>query len=526
MELWNITISEAFRKNAREIPERVAYVFDGTSYTWADADRISDAIAISLYQRGIRRGSHVGIWGVNTIAWAMYYHALQKIGALAILFNYSYKALEITSVLNYNRVEFLLAGEPKPDLDYRKTLREIAPKLGHLKETWYMEEEFRETSRREITGADKALLEKLGNAVGCRDASTIIFTSGTTAMPKGVLLSHFGILNDARSVAAGMHWNETDIMAQAMPMFHCSGLTCGLIISMCARIPAVLVRYFSPKPVMAAIEQYRCTIFNAVPSMLLIMKNHPERGKYDLSSFTSGTMGGSAISAEEFAEVCDVFHLTNYLAVYGQTECSPIVCMSVYGDPVAITVSSIGKPLEGVEMRIWNEQENRVAEDGEQGEIQVKGFCVMKGYYNRPEYDGKKFTPDGWLRTGDIGSRDRDGYYHFLCRSDDMIVRGGENIAPSEIECCIRHYSKDIGMVRIVGVPAPVVQEEIVAFVMSGRTEDAEKIRAYVKSSLANFKVPKYVFQLPSFPMTASGKIDDKALRQMAKELVYGKEGI
>lgn len=520
VELWDITVAGALKRNVRRIPGKTAYIFDGIVYTWAQVDRLSDAIAVSLSRRGVRRGTHIGIWGVNSIAWVLYYLAVQKLGALAVLLNYSYKAMEMASVLTYNDVEYLLVGEPKPDLNYHQIMDVVEPQVKTLKCVWYMEEEFAGSAATEGTAAELAQLEKMQADIDCQDASTIIFTSGTTAQPKGVLLTHYGLINDARSVAAGMHWSESDIMALAMPMFHCSGLTCGVLIGMCDEMPTVILRYFSPRVVMETIEKYRCTVFNAVPSMLLIMKNHPDRGKYDLSSFVSGTMGGSAISAEEFAEVCRVFGLTNYLSVYGQTECSPIVCMSVYGDPVEITVDSIGKPLDGVEMRIWDEAANCVAKDGDMGEIQVKGFCIMKGYYNRPEFDGKKFTPDGWLRTGDIGWRDTEGYYHFTCRSDDMIIRGGENIAPSEIECCLRHYAGSVRMVRVVGVEAPIVQSEIAAFLKADEPLDPEAVRAYVKASLANFKVPKYVFQLDAFPMTASGKIDDKALRILAKQLV------
>ena len=520
MNFWRYTIPEVLQQNAANIPDKTAYIFDDVSYTWRDVERMSDAIALSLYRRGIRRGTHVGLWGVNSIAWVLYYFAVQKLGALAILLNYSYKAMEMSSVLAYNDVAFLLVGESKPDLDYRKTVDAIRPQLQALQAVWFMEEELAEAAETPVSAEEQALLRTLQKETNCQDASTIIFTSGTTAQPKGVLLSHYGILNDARSVALGMHWSESDIMALAMPMFHCSGLTCGVMIGMCDQMPTVILRYFSPRVVMAAIEKYRCTVFNAVPSMLLIMKDHPDRTKYDLSSFVSGTMGGSAISAEEFAEVCRVFGLKNYLSVYGQTECSPIVCMSVYGDPVEITVDSIGKPLEGVEMRIWNEEAQRPAHDDEMGEIQVKGFCIMKGYYNRPEYDGKKFTADGWLKTGDIGTKDKNGYYHFVCRSDDMIIRGGENIAPGEIECCLRHYSDAVHTVRVVGVKAPVVQEEIVAFLAADTPLDPDDVRRFAKAHLANFKVPKYVFQLEAFPMTASGKIDDKALRAKASEMV------
>lgn len=520
MELWDKTIAKVLKETTAACPDRNAYSFDDVNYTWGDIDRISDAIALSLYGRGVRKGMHVGLWGVNTIAWACNYFALQKIGAIAVLFNYSLKAMEIGPLINQVDIRYLLIGEAKAGMDYDAIYELIAPKFKTVKESWHIEKEFKSFVNSKISDADIEFLSELQDNMDSHDSCTIIFTSGTTATAKGVLLSHYGIINDARAIAEGMHWTSDDIMLIAMPMFHCSGLTCALILSMCANIPAVIIRKFSPVEVMESIEKYRCTVFNAVPSMLLILKDHPDREKYDLSSFYSGTMGGARISRDEFAEVCDVFNLTNYLSVYGQTECSPIVCMGVYGDPVEVTVSTIGKPLSGVEMRIWQCSEEREAPVGQEGEIQVKTFSVMNGYYNRPEYDGKKFTPDGWLKTGDVGYKDEDDYYHFVCRMDDMIIRSGENISPTEIENCIHHVSPAISMVKVVGVQAPVVQEEIVAFIKAVRPIDPERIRRYVKTYLANFKVPKYIFQLDEFPMTASGKIDGKKLRLLAREMV------
>lgn len=520
MELCNKTIAQSLHEKAAEHPDKEAYVFDGISYAWKDVDRISDAMAASFYGRGVRKGMRVGIWGVNTIAWACSYFALQKLGAVAVLFNYSLKAMELGPLINQVEIRYLLIGEAKAGLDYDYIYSLMAPKFKTVKESWHIEKEFKELEKTEVKDEEKALLANIQCDIDCHDSCTIIFTSGTTAMAKGVLLSHYGIINDARAIAKGMHWTQRDKMLIAMPMFHCSGLTCALILSMCAGISAVIVRKFSPVEVMASIEKYRCTVFNAVPSMLLILKDHPDREKYDLSSFYSGTMGGSKISRDDFEAVCNTFHLTNYLSVYGQTECSPIVCMGMYGDPIDVTVSTIGKPLEGVSMRIWHCRENREAAVGEQGEIQVKTFSVMNGYYNRPEYDGKKFTADGWLHTGDMGFRDEKGYYHFICRADDMIIRSGENISPTEIEDCIHHATPAISMVKVVGVDAPIVQEEVAAFVKAIRPIDPEKLRRYVATYLANFKVPKYVFQLEDFPMTASGKIDDKRLKAMAREMV------
>lgn len=520
MELWDKTIIQVLKETVAAKQGSTAYHFDNKDYTWDDVDLLSDAAAMRLYRRGIRKGTFVGLWGVNTIAWVIYYYAIQKLGAVSVLLNYSFKAMEMGQLINSNDVEFLLIGEGKPGSDFEKIFNLMQPKLNTVRDAWYIEREFDTLKDEPVNDENRSMLFEIRNSINSKDSSTIIFTSGTTAMAKGVLLSHYGIVNDARAVGHGMHWTGDEIMLIAMPMFHCSGLTCALIICLCLRMESVIIRHFSTIPVMEAIQKYKCSIFNAVPSMLLILKESPNLKDYDLSSFKSGTMGGSKISYDEFKSVCDTFKLTNYLSVYGQTECSPIICMGVYGDPIERTLETIGKPLENVEMRIWLNDKNCEAPVGVKGEIQTKTFSVMNGYYNRPEYNGKKFTEDGWLKTNDIGYIDEDGYYHFECRADDLIIRAGENISPSEIEDCIHHLSPSISFVRAVGVPAPIVQEEIVVFFEAIKKIDPDEVKRYVKTYLANFKVPKYVFQLDEMPMTTSGKIDDKRLRQMAKEMV------
>ncbi|QAT49963.1 hypothetical protein EQM14_09380 [Caproiciproducens sp. NJN-50] len=529
MELMCVTISELTKRNAELYPCDIAYIFDERKYTWEEVEGITDWLAVDMLNKGIRKGTHVGLWAVNSVQLVMHLFAAQKIGAIPSVFNYSYKALEMQSVLSYADIEYLYIGEEKSGMDYWKTLEEIRETLPCLKAAFDMLESMGKAdairrSQGLVTGETAALLTEKKAQVTTDDTCCLMFTSGTTRRPKGVLLSYFSVLNDANELVRLLRWKHgEDIFLAAMPMFHCSGLTCGLMLALCAGIPMIIHRIFNAERAMQDIEKYKVTAFNVVPSMLMLMVQNRSFGKYDISSYRSGTSAGSGFSPEDYRKIIRKIGVRHLQMGYGQTETSPLVTFSLYDDGVALKSETIGKEIPNMEVRIWNLQDGRLAETDEHGEIQVKGFAVMKGYYKLEEESRKAFTPDGWLRTGDLGFRDADGYFHFVARMGDMIIRGGENIAPSEIECVIGHYSGDLAGVKVVGVPVnDVVQEEIVAFVVMKKpmTADPEDIRRFVKSRLANYKAPKYVFQIDSFPMTGSGKADLSALKRLGAEKI------
>jgi fatty-acyl-CoA synthase len=507
------TITDVLRQRAAENPGGIAYWFDGIAYSWAEVDRISDCLALSLLKQGAAKGSMVGIWGYNTIAWMLYFYGLQKIGAVAVLLNYSYKEEEADYVLRQTDISHLLIGEGKNGLSYAAVAEKLCSKLPSPVEWTDMEAAFRAVP----AGERRVPPSPPGNSGA---AACVIYTSGTTARPRAVLLSHRNLMENARVVVRRLGWTKDDRILQCMPLFHCSGLTAGVLLGLQAGAPVVLLRHFQAVPVMEQIQRYRCTAFNVVPSMILFILHHPDRGNYDLSSLKSGIVAGANLSPEKYRAVNEVFPDYQMLPAYGQTETAPLVTMAEYTDSFEKKACTAGKALEGIKVRVANCETEADAPPGELGEIQVKGFCVMQGYYGQSGATAKKFTSKGWLRTGDVGFLDNEGYLHIAGRMGDIIIRGGENIAAQEVEHCIEHFSKKITCVKVVGVADELLQEEVAALVVAETSVDGEALRAFVGVHLAGYKVPRYVFQVPALPLTASGKPDQPKLKKMAEALI------
>lgn len=524
MTISRFTIASLLSKRVESAPKSSAYIYENHSYTWRDVDLLASHCALYLKEAGVKKNDMIGLWGVNTIEWIICFFAIEKLGAIAVLINYSYKECEAKYILDYTDVSLILVGESKPDLDYKHILAVIKPQLSKLKKVVYMSDAVQSLNSDEVelTNEQYKELDEIQGSITYDDGACIIFTSGTTSRPKGVVLSHKNVINDAISIGENMHWTSEDRQLLVMPMFHCSGLVPGILAGVSIGMETVVLRYFQSAPVMKNIEKYKCTIFSAVPSMLIIMMNRKDFYNYDLSSYHSGTLAGSTILPEKYKEVCKAFHLEKLQMAYGQTETSPLVAISEYLDSLEKKSTTVGKALPGIQIRIWNEEKKKEAEIGISGEIQVLGFCNMKGYYKVPEQEIKKYEKDGWLKTGDVGYFDKDGYLHFSGRSDDMINRGGENISPREIEQCICRFSENIIDVKVVGVADEMVQEEIAVLVLSKENSNLEneEIRKHVKKYLARFKVPRYVFQLSNFPLNTSGKPDNKKLKEIANEMV------
>lgn len=526
MNLLNVTLSDVLKKNAEDYPEDIAYIFDDVSYNWKQVDQITDIIVAMMLKKNIQKGTHVGVWSINSIQQVCIIYAAMKIGAVTSIFNYSYKHLEMKSVVSYADIEYLFYGESTGSIDYLEIINKIKKNLPKLKDYFSI-----------ISIFDKAfVLQKSGNViewetletvnkvkklVTTEDTACMLFTSGSTQLPKGVLLSYYSILNDARLLSDLMRWNKNkDIMLIGMPIFHCSGMTCGLLLGLMVAMPTVIMRKYKPVLAMELIEKYCVTAFNVVPSMLILLLQNPSFGHYNISSWNSGILAGSGMVGEKYREIISKVCIPHLQIGYGQTETSPLITLSDYDDDIMLKSETIGKAIPNIEIRIWDNEGNCECDVNVKGEIQTKGFCTMKGYYSMPQKNMKKYTHDAWLKTDDIGYRDKDDYFHFCGRMSDMIVRGGENISPSEIECVIEHYSDDILNVKVVGVDVDTaVQEEITAFIImkAGKKIDADGLKEFVKSHIASYKTPNFVFQLDEFPMNSTGKIDLVSIKKLAK---------
>jgi fatty-acyl-CoA synthase len=527
MELIEKTIGQCLREQAEKNGNHIAMEMGEWSCTFRQLDVVSDLLAVQMGSLGITRGTHVGIWSVNSPNWVFTFVALTKIGAVPILINTCYKEEEVKGLLNYSDVQVLYYGAGYKTIIYEDivaAIRKDTPKVRHFihineKEagTWMSEDSFPEAVR-----SREALeeLERSKAQASSRDPACMIFTSGTTNLPKGVILSHYNVVNNARTMIQSMRWTPEDKMCITVPLFHCFGITAGIISCIVGGMSMHLIPYFKTAKVWDAIEHYHCTILNGVPSMFLALIKKSEYAGRKADSLRSGIIAGSPVTREEFVEICRRFSNMHLQPSYGQTETSPCVSVADWDEPDEEKAVSAGKVVEHVEVRISDPDTGAILGAGKDGEIQVRGYNVMSGYYNLPKANEKAFTEDGWLRTGDIGRMDEDGELHITGRLKEMIIRAGENISPQEIEQVIRQLDW-VDSVKVVGVPAEVLQEEIAACIIpkQGCRISKTGLTDYLRPRLAHYKIPAYVLSFEEFPMNASGKINLKVLKEMAREM-------
>ncbi len=533
MELTKKTIGQCLREQAEQMGDHVALEVGGWSCTYRQLDRVSDYLAAHMGRKyGICQGTHVGIWSVNSPNWVFTFFALVKIGAVPILINTCYQQDEMKGILNYSDVEVLYYGAGYKDIIYEDivaAVRQETPKVRHFihideKEggTWMEEDSF---SARDTAQESLARLEESKQKVRAEDPACMIFTSGTTSLPKGVVLTHYNLVNNSCFIASAMGWGPEDKMCITVPLFHCFGITAGILACLQAGTSMYLIPYFRTAMVWDAIEKSGCTILNGVPSMFLAMIRKPKYKDKRADHLRSGIIAGSPVSRDELTEICRRFPNLRLRPSYGQTETSPCVSIGEWDPAHEPRAVSAGQVNEHVSVRICSPETGEPVETGRDGEIQVKGYNVMTGYYKLPQANAKAFTADGWLKTGDLGHLDERGELFITGRLKEMIIRAGENISPQEIEEVIRQL-KWVCSVKVIGVPAEVLQEEIAACIVPvpGCQVDEEGLLRYLKPRLAHYKIPAYVLKFDKFPMNASGKIHLKRLKEMAAEMIRQKK--
>ena len=520
--LTNKTIGECLKDQARRRPDSIALEFEEELFTWNDLEILSDRVAIALLKKGIRKGSHVGIWSVNSPNWIFTFFGLSKLGAVPVLLNTCYKEVEMADVLASADIEFLCYGDGYKDINYDDILQKISPEILPSREkcisigrchdgSWNGLREYSNSTRDEKDNLHLAM-----GALCSDDIAAILFTSGTSKTPKGVMLSHYSLVNNALEISTSMRWTCRDKMCIAVPMYHCFGITASLLVAVHTGCTMHLLKYYRTAQVFEKIQKHRCTILNGVPSMFLAIIHNEKRKAYDLTSIQSGIMAGSQISPCEYLRVCETLGIEHLQTSFGQTEASPCITISEYDDSLVIKSQTAGRKLGNVKLRIFDKETAKVLPAGAIGEIQTSGYHVMKGYYGMPE-ETKAVLDDGWLSTGDLGWLDEKGYLHVTGRMREMIIRGGENISPAEIEGCMCGFP-NIKNIKVIGIKADVLQEEIAACIVSadGKAIDEKALRAFVKSRLSDYKVPKYILQFISLPFNASGKVVLKEMKLAA----------
>ncbi len=505
------SIGEALRERAKKTPDRKAVITSTDSYSWSEIDALSDYISKDMKARGIGIGDHVGIMGINGLDWIIHFLAAAKIGAVSVLFNTRFRDNEIKHCINLTQIEHIYYSKNFEGSSYREfltvflhpktTLKNIVP-MDRTDNDWkniYSEEKEKE----------KLTLEK----VDINQTASIIFTSGTTGDSKGVELSHFSLVNNASSMKDIMGWNENDVMCVAVPLFHSFGVT-GCILSMVLAGGAMLlVNSTRTMDMCKAIEKEKCTIMNGVPTMFLAMERNGERRLVDISSLKSGLIAGSQIFPQDYREIMTMFPHMNLQPSYGQTETSPCVTLCRLDDPMEIKVNTVGRPIEGVEIRTCSKGSIIPNGFNVEGEIQIKGYNVMKSYISDESSTAGVFTSDGWLRSGDLGYIREDGNLVVTGRIKNLIIRGGENISPVEIE---NEIKKLVGNreVKVFGVPTLVLQEDIAACIEGVGTEkEKEDILNKLQLRISDYKVPKHLFFMETMPRNSTGKINERMIK-------------
>jgi fatty-acyl-CoA synthase len=537
-----VTTGKLLDGMAERYPHNEALVYHerGLRYTYREFNEVCRQVAKGLIRLGIRKGDNIAIWAYNVPEWVILQFASAKIGAILVTVNTSYKTSELDYILNQSDSTALFMVKSFKDTDYVATLNEVAPelasstigqlnspKLPFLKTVVFIGEEtpagmlnFERIAEmgRELSDAELAAVE---DTLDCHDTINMQYTSGTTGFPKGVMLTHFNLINNGFNIGECMKFGEQDRLCIPVPFFHCFGSVLAVMASVTHATAMVPVEIFDPLKVLQTVEKERCTAVHGVPTMFIAELEHPEFSRFDLTSLRTGIMAGSVCPIEVMKRVVKDMHVTEITSVYGQTESSPGITQTRTEDSIELRVATVGRALPGAEVKIIDIESGATLPPGKQGELCARGYMVMKGYYKMPEETAKVIDGDGWLHTGDLAIMDENGYCKITGRIKQMIIRGGENIYPKEIEEFLYTHPK-ISDVQIYGVPDRKYGEQVMAsIILKKGVEMAEdEVREFCRGKIANYKVPKYVKFVDSFPMTASGKIQKFKMRDMAiKEL-------
>jgi len=517
MKLIDKTISELFEDRAELTPDDIFLRYGDDVFTWKNVNNITNKVCMDLLIKGIKKGDKVGIYGANSVSWIIMFLALQKVGAVAVLINSSYKEKEMYDCINIAGMNYVFCTDICLDHTYgliieklknRDELRNVTfYNVNHICKEWVKVEKKNCILR-------KNLIEKSVS----KDTACILFTSGTTNICKGVVLSHYSLVNNAAEVCRQMRWSSRDAMCLSVPLFHCFGVTVSLLTSIIVGMSITILDRYRTLDVCDAIEKYKCTVLNGVPSMFLAMIKNPRFSEFDLSSLKSGIMAGSPIYRKDYISVCEKLGEMKIQTSYGLTEASPCVAIADYNDTVEKKSISAGKIVDNVKVKIIDIQTNEECPRGQVGEIFVKGYNVTSGYLSSDLVVCDAVRPDGWLKTGDLAYMDENDYLYVVGRRKNLIIRGGENISPQEIEECIRGYNGMID-VKVMGIQSEVLQEEIVAVIEGEENDDLViNIKRYMNDNISSYKIPKFFVFLDAFPKNATGKIDEKALKELVNE--------
>ena len=529
------TIGGYFDRVASEHPDNPALVLrhQNVDWTYSELQRRVDQLAAGLISLGIGPGDRVGIWGPNSAEWVLTQLATAKIGAVMVCINPAYRLYELEYALNKVECKALITDEQFKTSDYLGMLNTLAPELeqcapGQLKAVKlpHLEHIIRMGSAKspgmynfdevctDASDSDLSALAELQDKLKPDDAINIQFTSGTTGNPKGATLSHCNILNNGYLTGEAMRLTPNDKLCIPVPLYHCFGMV--LAVLACVSHGSTMVfpgEAFDPEQTLQTVQDEQCTALHGVPTMFITELDHPNFGHFDLSSLRTGIMAGAPCPVEVMKRVISEMHMEDILIAYGQTELSPINNMTLPDDSLERRTETVGRAMPWVEIKIVDEA-GHVVPVGQKGEICTRGYSVMQGYWNDPEKTAETIDASGWLHSGDIATMDASGYVRIVGRIKDMIIRGGENIYPREVEEFLYQHPA-ISEVQVFGIPDEKMGEEVCAWIQlnDGADLTADDVKAYCKDQITHFKVPRHIRFVSEYPMTVTGKIQKFVMR-------------
>ena len=544
LDLHEHTLPGLLRRNAERLPDNDCIVAPefGVCWSWKEFDRRTSEVARGMYAMGIRKGDHVAIWSTNTPEWMLTMFASAKLGAILVTVNTNYKQFELNYLLNQSDTKMLVMTAGVKNNDYISHITGLVPALNteqpdniSCKQLPFLKRVLLigDSERRPMgmsrfddlyeaaKSVPESVVEESIAGLDTHETINMQYTSGTTGFPKGVMLTHYNITNNGQFLGDCMKLTEEDRLLIVVPLFHCFGCVLGVMSCLTHCTTIVLMDHYNPLREMQILQDQRCTAVHGVPTMFIAMLEHPDFEKTDFSHMRTGIMAGSPCPVKVMQDVVDKMHMPEICITYGQTEASPGCTMSKTTDSLDVRVNTVGGAMFGVECKIVDPETGEDLPDEVDGEFCARGYNIMKGYYKMPEATAAAIDQDGWLHTGDLARRTPEGNFKITGRIKDMIIRGGENIYPKEIEDFIYTHPK-VRDVQVIGVPDEQYGEEIMAVVIlkEGETSSEEEIKTYVRDHMAKHKVPRYVTFVKEFPMNAAGKILKYKMREDAVELL------
>jgi fatty-acyl-CoA synthase len=490
----------------------------GRRYTYAELGAAVDELARALMAAGLVKGERIGIWSPNCVEWTLVQYATAKLGAILVNVNPAYRTSELEYALRQSGCRMLVAAPAFKTSDYRVMIEEVRPGLTELERVIFLDSpDWDELLARagEVSVDD---LRARSDRLTGEDAINIQYTSGTTGFPKGATLTHRNILNNGYFVGEGCRYTEEDRICIPVPFYHCFGMVMGNLGATTHGAAMVIpAPGFDPEATLRACAEERCTSLYGVPTMFIAQLDHPAFARYDLSSLRTGIMAGSPCPVEVMKRVMDVMHMSEVGICYGMTETSPVSTQTAHDDPVDKRVGSVGRVHPHVEVKIVDPEGGATVARGDPGELCTRGYSVMAGYWNDPERTAEAIDGDGWMHTGDLATMDAEGYVNIVGRSKDMVIRGGENVYPREVEEFLYGHPS-IADVQVIGVPDTRYGEELMAWIIprEGASLDADAVREFCEGRIAHYKIPRYVKTVDAFPMTVTGKVQKFKMRDQA----------